>query len=602
MTDSQGYQRFFAELKRRRVFRVMAVYGAVAFVVLQVADIVLPGLGLPEWTITLILALTLLGFPLVIVLAWAFEMSPEGVRRTIEAAPGELTEIITAPASTRWPAGALALVGMSVLLGGAWYVGRQSAQAVGPDPAAEVSAASIAVLPFVNMSSDPEQEYFSDGISEEVLNLLARIPELRVTSRSSAFSFKGEDLEIPEIARRLRVAHVLEGSVRKSGDQVRITAQLIDARTDTHMWSETWDRTLDDIFMIQDEIAGDVAEQLKVTLLGTPRPARPNDPEAYALRLQARQLANQFTAESIERSNDLYRQALEIDSGYAAAWAGLAENYINQAAYGLESLEEYYERARDAARRALELDPEFAPAHANLGVIAMWYDLDMAAAARHHARALELDPANPEILAAAADLLDNLDRAGEAVPVWQYLIARDPANPSPHKNMSTSLRYLGRLDEALAADRMALSLAPGALGGHFGVGQTLMESGEREGALAEMEAEVYEPYRLIGLSVVNHALGRSAESDAALRQLIDTYAEGWAYNIAFVFADRAQADSAFAWLEIAVEYRDAGLSEIAVNPSFRPVYDDPRWLPFLRSIGMSPEQLAAIEFEVRLPQ
>jgi tetratricopeptide (TPR) repeat protein len=232
----------------------------------------------------------------------------------------------------------------------------------------------------------------------------------------------------------------------------------------------------------------------------------------------------------------------------------------------------------------------------------MWYDLDMATAARHHTRALELDPANPEILAAAADLLDNLDRAGEAVPVWQYLIARDPANPSPHGNMSTSLRYLGRLDEALAADRMALSLAPGALGGHFGVGQTLMESGELEGALAEMEAEVYEPYRLIGLSVVNHALGRSAESDAALSHLIDTYAEGWAYNIAYVFADRAEADSAFAWLEIAVEYRDAGLSEIAVNRSFRPVYDDSRWLPFLRSIGMSPEQLAAIEFEVRLPQ
>ncbi len=616
--NAPSYKRLFAEMKRRRVFRVMAVYGALAFAVIEASDVVLPRMALPDWTVTLVVWLALLGFPVAIALAWAFDVTPGGLERTSDAAPGELTRILSAPASKRWPAGLLALVGVVAMVTGAWYVGRRSTQAdasaatttaVSPDAESDAEGAdpapvseSIAVLPFVNMSSDPEQEYFSDGISEEVLNLLARIPELRVTSRSSAFSFKGQDLEIPEIAGRLRVAHVLEGSVRKSGDQVRITAQLIDARTDTHVWSQTWDRTLDDIFTIQDEIAGDVAEQLKVTLLGTSRSARPIDPQAYALRLQARQLANQFTAESIEQSNDLYRQALEIDPGYARAWAGLAENYTNQAGYGLESLEEYYERARDAAGRALAIDPEFAPAHANLGMIAMWYDLDMAAAARHMTRALELDPTNPEILAAAADLLGNLGREEEAIEVWQYLIARDPANPSPHGSMSSSLQNLGRLDEARVAERMALSLAPGALGGHYGLGQTLMESGEHEAALAEMEAEVYEPYRLIGLSMVNHALGRSTESDAALRQLIDTYAEGWAYNIAYVFADRAEADSAFAWLETAVEYHDAGLSEIAVNEYYRSISDDPRWLPFLESIDMSPAQLASVEFEVSIPQ
>jgi TolB-like protein/Tfp pilus assembly protein PilF len=617
--SAPSYQRLFAEMKRRRVFRVMAVYGALAFAVIEASDVVLPRMALPDWTVTLVVWLALLGFPVAIALAWAFDVTPGGLERTSDAAPGELTRILSAPASKRWPAGLLALVGVVAMVTGAWYVGRRSTQAEVPaatatavSPGAGTDAEddaeaipvseSIAVLPFVNMSSDPEQEYFSDGISEEVLNLLAKIPELRVTSRSSAFSFKGQDLEIPEIAGRLHVAHVLEGSVRKSGDQVRITAQLIDARTDTHVWSQTWDRTLDDIFTIQDEIAGDVAEQLKVTLLGTPRSARPIDPEAYALRLQARQLANQFTAESIERSNDLYRQALEIDPGYARAWAGLAENYINQAGYGLESLEEYYERARDAAGRALAIDPAFAPAHANLGTIAMWYDLDMAAGARHMTRALELDPTNPEILAAAGDLLGNLGREEEAIEIWQYLIARDPANPSPHGSMSSSLRNLGRLDEARVAARMALSLAPGALGGHYGLGQILMESGEHEAVLAEMEAEVYEPYRLIGLSMINHALGRSTESDGALRQLIDTYAEGWAYNIAYVFAHRAEADSAFAWLEAAVEYHDAGLSEIAVNKYYLSVSDDPRWLPFLESIDMSPAQLASVEFEVSIPQ
>ena len=326
MTDTQGYQRFFAELKRRRVFRVMAVYGIVGFVLLQLVDLAVPALLLPEWTYRLVALFLLLGFPVAIVLAWALEMTPEGVRRTVEAAPGELSEIILAPASQRWPAGVLALVGMMALLAGTWYVGRQSAPAVDADSVASADAvagpmsASIAVLPFVNMSSDPEQEYFSDGISEELLNLLAKIPELQVTSRSSAFAYKGEKIDIPVVARELNVAHILEGSVRKSGDRVRVTAQLIDARSDTHMWSDAWDRTLDDIFAIQDEIAADVVEQLKVTLLGETPTVEATDPEAYTLVLQARQLSRQSTAEGYERSNALYEQALEIEPQYAAAW------------------------------------------------------------------------------------------------------------------------------------------------------------------------------------------------------------------------------------------------------------------------------------------
>ncbi|MBK5097485.1 MAG: adenylyl cyclase, partial [Gemmatimonadetes bacterium] len=320
MTDTQGYQRFFAELKRRRVFRVMAVYGAVGFVVLQASELLVNTFQLSSQLQTGIGVLTLLGFPVAIVLAWALEMTPEGVRRTAEAAPGELTEIIAAPASKRWPAGVLALVGMTALLAGTWYVGRQSAPASDADVAVGVSEASIAVLPFADMSPDKDQEYFSDGVSEELLNLLAKIPELRVASRTSAFSFKGETLEISEIAERLDVAHVLEGSVRKDGNQVRVTAQLIDARSDTHMWSETWDRTLDDIFAIQDEIAADVVAQLKVSLLGAAPTVEATDPEAYALFLQARQLGRQFTAEGYERSNSLYEQALEIEPEYAAAW------------------------------------------------------------------------------------------------------------------------------------------------------------------------------------------------------------------------------------------------------------------------------------------
>ena len=613
MNEPRSYQRFFAELKRRHVFRVAAVYGAAAFVVLQVADLLQEGLRLPESFLPFITATALLGFPVAIALAWAFDLTPEGMQRTGEAAPGELTEILSAPASKRWPAGLLALVGMIALVVGAWYVGRQSASpadALGTEVAAAADAAvatepapeSIAVLPFVNMSSDPEQEYFSDGISEELLNLLAQIPGLQVTSRSSAFSFKDKNLEIPEIARRLNVAHVLEGSVRKSGDQVRITAQLIDARSDKHLWSETWDRTLDDIFAVQDEIAADVAEQLQVELLGVEPVVRLVDPEAYALFLQARQLAYQFTEESLDRSNELYRAALEIDPDYAAAWAGLSANYTNQAAYALAPLEESYANAREVANQALETDPEFAPALASLGTIALWYDLDFATAAEGYSKALKLEPTDPEILAGAAMLLELIDRGADAIQVYEYLLDRDPLNPTLYSFIGDAYGDAGRPGEALKSFRTAADLSPEGIATHYLAAGVILENGDPEAALAEVLQEPFEPYRLLGLARIYGVMGQAAESDAALQQLIDAHADGWAYNIAYTYAYREEADSAFEWLNRAIENRDAGLSDLGSTHSFDNIVDDPRWLPLLERLGMSPDQLAAIEFEVEIPE
>ncbi len=602
MTDTPGYQRFFAELKRRRVFRVMALYGAVAFVVLQVADIALPGLGLPEWTITLILALTLLGFPFAIVLAWAFDMTPEGMQRTADATPAELTQIIAAPASQRWPAGVFALVGMTALLAGAWYVGRQSAPEASAEPASGAPAASIAVLPFVNMSSDPNQEYFSDGISEELLNLLAKIPELQVAARTSSFSFKDQNLEIPEIAERLRVAHVLEGSVRKADDQVRITAQLIRAEDGYHMWSETWDRSLDNIFAIQDEIAADVAEQLKITLLGTAPRVEETDPEAYALYLQGRQLGLQGTTEGREESNALYLQALAIDPDYAAAASGLASNYINQTGFGQLPQSEGVRLARDAANRALAIDPQYALAYSHLGRIAQVFEDDLVAAARHFERALQLDPNHPDILRDAAKLANALDRSEEAVALLESAVARDPVNPVGRSNLGLHYLYAGRWDESIRSYRRALSLSPGMEGTHYNIGVVLLLKGEPEAALEEIQQEAGETWRLLGLAKAFHELGRTAESDSALAVLIEKYEQGWAYNIAYVLAYRGDTDRAFEWLDKAVEYNDPGLPDIVTENLFANLRDDPRWLPFLESIGKSPEQLADIEFEVTLPQ
>jgi TolB-like protein/cytochrome c-type biogenesis protein CcmH/NrfG len=602
MTDTTGYQRFFAELKRRRVFRVMAVYGIVGFVLLQIVDLVVPVLLLPDWTYRFVGLILLLGFPVAIVLAWAFEMTPEGVRRTAEAAPGELTEIISAPASKRWPAGVLALAGMTALLAGTWYVGRQSAPAAAADSASGPPSESIAVLPFVNMSSDAEQEYFSDGISEELLNLLARIPELQVASRTSAFSFKGENLEIPEIARRLNVAHVLEGSVRKAGNRVRVTAQLIDARSDKHMWSDTWDRSLDDIFAIQDEIAADVADQLKVALLGATLTVEETDPEAYALFLQARQLGRQVTAESLEQSVALYEQALAIDPDYAAAWAGMARTYRQQANAGLRPFADI-PLGREAANRALAIDPGYADAHATLAWIASDYDGDPADAVRHYQRALALDPTNPDIIVDAAVLARDLGRLHEAITLLKYAVARDPVNPVGHQSLATSYLWAGRLDEAIASYRTALTLSPGRISAQYGIGTALLLKGEPEPALAAFALEEGdEEYRVKGTALALHALGRTAEFESAFSELRERWGDRWPSEVAHVYAWIRDADAAFEWLDMAVLQNEDGLNSQFLRPFYAPVHTDPRWAAFRERTGTSEAQLDAIEFEVQLPQ
>lgn len=474
-----------------------------------------------------------------------------------------------------------------------------------PEPAsvhAAVRSNSIAVLPFVNMSDEASNEYFSDGVSEELLNLLTKIPKLRVTSRSSAFSFKGQNLGISEIAKRLNVAHVLEGSVRRAGSRARITAQLVEATSDTHLWSQTYDRTLDDIFAIQDEIAADVVAQLKVTLLGAARTTRETTPEAYALFLRARHLRRLYTVEHFEKGLALLQEALALDPEYAAAWEELGSTYVNQAQLALRPIDEGFRLAREATNKALALDPEFAPAHAGLGWIAAQHDGDLATAARHFERALELEPANPDIIGCAAMLVQVLGRLDEEIAIREFRVRRDPVNPSAHSALGTACFYAGRLDEAIASFRSELMLTPNAWGTQSRLGGALLLRGDHQAALEAVEQEPSEVYRLLGLVEVHHALGHPTESDAALREVIEKYERGWACNIASALAYRGEADRAFAFLDKAVEYCDSGLPEIAVDNGFANLHADPRWLPFLHRLGKAPEQLAAIKFKVTLPE
>ena len=588
---------FVGELRRRNVLRAGALYAAGVWALAQGIAQLGPSFGLPDWGTRWFVIAAIIGFPFWIAFAWFYEFTPEGLKRESEVEPARVDHA---------PHGPQARLRDHRRVGG-----RRRAADDRPFRAAsrrqrgsgdsDRGALDRGAAVREHERRARIEEYFSDGISEELLNLLAKIPQLQVTARTSSFSFKGKELAIPEIARTLHVANVLEGSVRKSGNSVRITAQLINAATDTHLWSQTYDRKLDDIFAIQDEIAADVVKQLKVTLLGAAPKARTTDPEAYALYLQAVQLGRQGTAEAFKASDALYGKVLAIDPRYAPAWAALAENFYREAGIGLITEKEGYGQAREAATKALAIDPDYAPAHTQLGYIAEG-DNDLAGAAQHLERALVLDPADLDVLRVSATLLESLGRLDEALALDEALVRRDPVNVNALFNLGLYQRQAGRLDAAIASFRTALSLSPGRANAHAEIGNALLLKGDAQGALAEIERETSEIWKTIGLPMAYYAVGRKADSDTALAALIAKSERDAPSNIASVYAYRGEADQAFEWLDKAIEYSDPGLADIVTENLFDTIHADPRWLLFLRKIGKAPEQLAKIEFKVTLPQ
>jgi len=469
-------------------------------------------------------------------------------------------------------------------------------------PANPADDKSIAVLPFVDMSQAKDQEFFSDGLAEELLNLLAKVPALQVTSRSSAFFYKGKDIKLAQVARELNVAHILEGSVRKSGNRLRITAQLIDARTDKHVWSETYDRSLDDIFAVQDEIASAVVAQLKVSLLGAAPKSKTANPQAYALLLQARQLHRQGTADGLAQAVSLLQQALAIDPSLAAAWNELAQCYTVQSDFGQRSNEEGYGLAREAIKKALAADPDSGLAYAVQGGITSAYDTDLADATRSFEHALALEPTNTDIMTEAMRFFRGLDRPQLVIKLGEYVVVHDPVNALAHSTLGGAYSRGRRFDEALAEFQTSLRLAPGRSLAHYSMGILYLQKGDPKAALEEMKKEPGDSWRRDGLAITYFALGRKAESDAALAELISNHEKESSWNIAYVYAFRGEPDQAFEWLDKAIVYRDPGLSLTAAQWTFERIHNDPRWLPFLRKIGRAPEQLAAIKIDVKLPE
>jgi adenylate cyclase len=586
---------FFKELKRRNVFKVGIAYIVMAWLVMQVTDVILNNIVAPDWVFHVLLLFLVVGFPFAIFFAWAFELTPDGLKREHQV---DRSQSITSETSRKLD---FIIIGALVVALGYFAYDKLvlstqrdaalieattqalSEQAV-MEKASTESDKSIAVLPFVNMSDDASNEFFSDGISEELLNLLAKIPELRVTSRSSSFAFKGEKIDIPVVAEKLNVAHILEGSVRKAGNQVRITAQLIEARSDTHLWSETYDRSLDNIFAIQDEIAAAVVAQLKITLLGAAPKVKKTDSAAYAQFLQGRHYYDRNTEVDSHKAVAAYQNALDIDPEYAEALAGLSLVVGWQAGFGFIEYEPGVARALAAARKAVELDPELALAWVSLSSV-QEYLWEWQARYESALKAVELDPGNSLALATAAQVTRDLGQYEQSLAMFQKALVLDPLNLEAILSTARAYAMVNRYEEAEQQYLNLLALNPDHRGVHSQYAYTLLLSGRYQDGLSEAEKEPEAIWNALLKVFALYSLGKHEESEMEMKAFIEAHHEFWAYQIAEVYSWRDEADEAFYWLDAALQYRDPGLSNLISDRTLRNLYSDPRWEPFLNEVG-----------------
>jgi adenylate cyclase len=590
--DIRGFAR---ELRRRKVFRVAAYYAAAGFVVAQAADILLPGLGLPPWSVTLVLALLILGFPLALALAWAFDVTPGGVVRTppadgatTAAAPDSgATATAAAMALRPVPAG---ITGGDVPGAGAGAMTAAVLPSAPPAiPAAESAARpirSIAVLPFADMSPGRDHEYFSDGLTEELLNSLARRGGLRVPARTSSFAFKGRDADIREIGRTLGVEAVLEGSVRKAGERVRVTAQLVDVSDGYHRWSETYDRELSDIFAIQEEISRSIVEALGVTLSGPVAPPPAPAPEAVDLCFRGlhdfHRFVSGYSEERLLAALARFEEAIETDRRCASAHAWHAVALVHLAD-DFRPPSAVYPRARLSAERALELDPGLAEAHAILGAVSLFHDWDPAAAERRLRRALELN-GNSSLARLYCSLVLSASRRHEdAIRQARLALDIDPLSALAGWGLGWALYRARAYDPAAAHARTRLEIDPDDAVAHLQLGMSRLEQGRLADGLAEIRTAVAlsaeHPYFL---AVLGHTAGRAGETVEALaiaRRLEDRAAERYVppSEVAYPYVGLGDADRAFTWLERAVAARDSMLVFLDAEPHLDPLRPDPRF-------------------------
>ena len=577
------------ELQRRNVFRVSAAYVVVAWLLIQVGATLEPAMHLPEWVDSVLAFFLILGFPVAVFFAWAYELTPEGLKRDGEVDPGSSSRAIT---GRKWDRLIIVVLVLAVvyfaidkyyLESGPVTTAEQHAATPGTPPVtgeasvpapAGISDKSIAVLPFVNMSSDKEQEYFSDGLTEELLNLLAGIDDLKVAARTSSFYYKNktEEVTFKQIAEQLEVAHILEGSVRKGGDKVRITAQLIRADNGFHLWSETYDRKLDDVFAIQDEIAAAVVQELKVTLLGEAPHARVLNTDSYELALQGRFLFNRRAEGDLERALELFEKAIELDPNNAAAWIGVSPLYL----WLFDPPRR--EDARLAAEKAAQLEPDNPEAYIRLGFAQPaeaqeWWD-----------RAIKLGPDNPLVLSVMAGPPYSQGDFDRAIELQRQAVKADPLYITNISNLASFLIDAGRWDEAEPWLERQLELSPSSPGVAMNRAKIRLLQGRTDEALALLPEIPTSTSRLLGeqwlltLSAnIYYSSGDIVAADEALNEFRQHHADEYPLFMAYMLGWRDEKDQAFDWLSKTLEQYPELPKGFVLNPYLYGLHADPRW-------------------------
>ena len=598
---------FLEELKRRNVVRVALLYLLVCWLILEPVHVVFNMLEVPVWANRLVLVIMATGFPAVVLFAWAFEITPEGVRPTSQVDQQASITHRTAQRLNQAIIVVLALALAYFVVDKFWLsrhattdahsvAGGASAGTATAGPVAKTAEArpainerSIAVLPFVDMSEKKDQEYFSDGLTEELLDLLAQVPDLRVPARTSSFYFKGKQATIAEIGTALGVAHVLEGSVRKAGGTIRVTAQLIRADNGYHLWSKAYDRDIRDIFKVQDEIAAAVVEALKARLPPAQQLAsahRRVDSEAYNQYLVGRQFLVRLNSEDLHRATEAFHKAIELDPAYAPAWAGLADALYWSADLedSLAAIEAGRKQATAAAEKAVALQPDLAYGYLVRGLIRANVDLDFARAGGDFQRALALEPESSEVLFDyATSVLVPVGRLAEATVMLRKAIEGDPLNARAWAFLGFAQLFGGNTAASREAMNRSMEISPQQAYTPNGIMISFLIEGRPAEALQASQRSTAEVFRLFGAALANHDLGHPKESQQALDALIAKYSDGSAYQIAELYAWRGDKDRAFSWLERARVQHDSGYASVKVDPLLRKLKDDPRYTAAVRA-------------------
>ena len=591
-----GSNNFFEELKRRNVYKVAVAYAVVGWLVMQVAATVVPALHLPGGITTGVVVLTLLGFPIALVIAWAFEMTPEGMKRTENISPTEHIPY--------WSRRKFAIFIAVVAVLAATLLGFQLWRAKSKSPAASantgnsvpanktqaVADKSIAVLPLLNESADPKDEYFSDGLSEELIAALTQIEELKVIGRSSSFRFKERKDEPRTIGEKLGVATLLEGTVRKQGDRVRIVAELIKAVDGSALWTQTFDRELKDIFAVQEEIATAVASSLKVRLLGNKDAAATNastkSVEAHNAYLEGHFHFARRNFEDYGKAIGFYNQAIQFDPDYAPAYAERSEAWTFIGDLNNQQKKEAWRAAKSDAEKAVAIGPKLAEAHAALGWVRYFVEWRFPEGLAELRQARQLAPANPTANDLLARVLVYSGQIQEAEALARQTIELDPLLFIARNNLARILFVEGKLDEAEVEGRKAAELQPTAASSHRWQALVAVTRADGENALREALLEPDPGYHRYLLALAHYVRRDRQAADAALADLIANGRGTLDYQIAQVYAWRGETDKAFEWLEISFASHDTGLLAILRDPLMRGLHDDPRYKSVVTKLGL----------------